>query len=103
MHLAGGFFIVSFVLWFTDRYRRELWLKFGYLEKFLLVLGFVALVGIFWEFYEFFFDVFFKSKGTFYTAQLVAIDTIKDLANDLLGGTAAFLTLLSDKKPTTND
>ncbi|MDP3956806.1 MAG: hypothetical protein Q8P97_02310 [bacterium] len=91
MHLAGGFLIAMLVLWYLEQNKKELLASFSFFNKFFFVLGAAALVGIFWEFYEFFYDVFFKSQLGFYAAQLGAIDTVKDLANDLMGAAVAFL------------
>ena len=51
----------------------------------VLVLSFVALVGVFWEFYEFLYDVLISSRGYSGFAQLSAADTIGDLFFDLIG------------------
>jgi len=91
MHVAGGFLIAMFVLWYLEQNRKELLPTLGFFDQFLLVLGAAALIGVFWEFYEFFYDVFFKSQLGFYVVQLGAIDTVKDLADDLLGATVAFI------------
>ncbi len=54
-----------------------------------MVLAFVALIGIFWEFFEFISDFFFKSDklGLF---QAGAADTLSDLFFDLVGGVTLF-------------
>lgn len=91
MHLAGGFLIAVSVIWHLDKNRKEFLSVLGFLEQFFIVLSIVALIGIFWEFYEFFYDIFFKNQLGFYSVQLGALDTVKDLADDLLGATMAFL------------
>lgn len=92
MHFLGGVFIGMIFLWLFKKF-------FGYLDihnRFLvltvLLLGFVTLAGVFWEFYEFLYDLFISSRewGIF-TNQGVQ-DTISDLFFDILGGfTAAVL------------
>lgn len=64
------------------------WVKF--LTDAIMVLAFVALVGVFWEFFEFVSDFFVESKrsGLF---QMGAADTLSDLFFDLLGGAALFV------------
>ncbi|MDP3015044.1 MAG: hypothetical protein Q8N28_01380 [bacterium] len=52
----------------------------------ILVLSFVALIGVFWEFYEFLYDVLISSRGYSGFARLGAADMIGDLFFDLLGG-----------------
>jgi hypothetical protein len=92
MHLAGGFLIGMLTLLYVERHRVEHFSRLIFLEKFFLVLGVAALIGIFWEFYEFFMDVFFlKHQLALYLTQLGAVDTMKDLADDLMGALLAFL------------
>lgn len=61
--------------------------------KFLMdvaaILAFVALIGVFWEFFEFISDFLIKSKhsGLF---QAGAADTLGDLFFDLVGGASLF-------------
>jgi len=57
----------------------------------ILVVGFSVLVGVFWEFFEFLFDVFIARGGHFPPAQQGLADTMKDLFFDLSGGLAAFI------------
>ncbi len=54
-------------------------------------LSFVALIGVFWEFYEFLYDVLISSRGYSGFIQLGAADMIGDLFFDLLGGLAFFV------------
>lgn len=91
MHLAGGFLVAMLVFWYLERKKKELLPVLGFFSQLLLVLAAAALVGIFWEFYELFYDIFYKNQLGFYVAQLGAIDTVKDLADDLLGAIVAFL------------
>ncbi len=55
-----------------------------------VVLAFVALIGIFWEFFEFISDFLIESKrsGLF---QAGAADTLGDLFFDLVGGASLFV------------
>lgn len=89
MHFLGGFWVAMFFLWFSNKYFPNIFSE----NLFLLVsaLSFVALIGVFWEFYEFFYDIFISSRGysgSLGSMQLSAADTIKDLFFDLLGGSA---------------
>ena len=52
----------------------------------LITLSFVALIGVFWEFFEFFYDIFISSRGYLGFMQLSAADMIGDLFFDLSGG-----------------
>ena len=85
MHFLGGLWVatVYFYIGFNGR-----WMKF--LTDAIMVLAFVALVGVFWEFFEFVSDFLVESKrsGLF---QAGAADTLSDLFFDLLGGAAIFV------------
>lgn len=92
MHLVGGIIIGMLALWYLKQNKKELLPALGFFDQLFLVLGASALVGVFWEFYEFFLDMFvLKSQLAFYMTQLGAVDTVKDLANDLFGAAIAFL------------
>ena len=56
----------------------------------VLTLGFVALIGVFWEFYEFLRDFYLLTGGKISVFQSSFADTVKDLFFDLVGGTTAF-------------
>lgn len=95
MHFLGGFWVA--LLFFN------LNSKFNFLPNnslsgnsiinnltiIVLSLGFVALVAVCWEFFEFLYDVFISSKGYAGVAQLGVADTIGDLFLGLLGGLTA--------------
>lgn len=83
MHFFGGFWVAMFFVWL---YHSKISQLSNYLIAFLITLSFVALIGIFWEFLEFFYDVFISSKGYSGYMQLSAADTIADLFFDLAGG-----------------
>jgi len=56
----------------------------------VLTLGFVALIGVLWEFYEFLHDFYFLTGGKINVFQTSFANTIKDLFFDLVGGITAF-------------
>lgn len=69
-----------------------------------MILGFVALGGLGWEFYEFLCDKFIAQNGFMETSQISLIDTMTDLFFDLVGGFAVALTFLYKfKKDTIKD
>ena|SRR3989344_7250070 len=82
MHFFGGFWVAMFFAWLYPKIDQSS----NYLITVLIILSFVALIGIFWEFLEFFYDVFISSKGYYGYMQLSAADTIADLFFDLIGG-----------------
>ncbi len=57
----------------------------------ILTLSFVALIGVFWEFFEFFYDILISSRGYSGFMQLGAADSLGDLFFDLLGGSVFFV------------
>lgn len=82
MHMLGGFFIASAFL--------DIFVKKGRLQAFngsriagiILCISFVILIGALWEFFEFGVD---RIIGKPYMS-LGLFDTLKDLADDLIGG-----------------
>jgi len=89
MHFLGGFWVAltatALISNFQFPISNEI-LKQKFLSLFIVVLSFVALIGVLWEFFEFGYDVFISSKGYFMTAQQGVGDTMSDLFFDLLGG-----------------
>ncbi len=96
MHFLGGFWLAMLFFYFKPgfEFRNP---KFNKLPKYIItaiiILGFVALVGVIWEFFEFFCDVFIAAKGYIEVSQRGVGDTMGDLFFDLLGGLALILTL----------
>gem|GEM_PF-1613175 len=66
----------------------------------VLMLGFVALIGVLWEFYEFLHDFYLLTGGKISVFQNSFADTIKDLFFDLVGGTTAFAIFYKRSKTT---
>lgn len=94
MHILGGFWAALFLAWLLEH---TSFLRFSFKEanlaaSIIMSLGFVALCGIGWEFYEFIYDVFFSvSRNYDFLLQLSAADTIADLFFGILGGAMGFL------------
>lgn len=82
-HFSGGFWAAALFIYIFLRYP-ELEKFSGFLESkilfLILVLGFAALIGVFWELFEF----IANSIGDL-------PDTIEDLSLDLIGAFAAAL------------
>ena len=81
LHFLGGFWVAALFGYLINRWGltsidNKFWLKL------LLGLGFVALVGILWEFHEFIADWFLQKP----LMQEGIGDTMSDLFFDLLGG-----------------
>jgi len=86
MHIAGGAWIALLFFYLLER-------KIGHpvegnlLSLLLRALGFVALMGLFWEFYEYLGDTLILKKYAWGEAlRGQAFDTLLDLFNDLVGG-----------------
>jgi hypothetical protein len=86
MHFLGGFWLAVVFFYFVNP-RLQI-INYKLLITLISALGFVALVGVFWEFFEFLCDVFIFSKGYLEVAQQGTADTMSDLFFDLLGGLA---------------
>ena len=92
MHFLGGFWTAMAFIYLISNYQFPIsgeFLKRNLLSYFIIILSFVALIGIFWEFYEFLNDALFSSRGYSQIFQQGAADTIGDLFFDLLGGTVS--------------
>lgn len=85
LHLAGGFWVG--VLGVSIFNRTHLSNFFFWLS----VLGFAALVGIFWEFLEFGLNQVWESLGRAAFFQPGLEDTLSDLLADLAGGVASVI------------
>ncbi|RMD61904.1 hypothetical protein D6833_07570 [Candidatus Parcubacteria bacterium] len=90
MHLLGGGWLV--VLFFYLRTTRfaHVALDSAPCLRFLSALGFVALVGVGWEFFEYGLEFVLPSH---LPAAARLADTFGDLLNDLLGGVAVYYLL----------
>lgn len=89
MHFLGGFWLAIVFLYLNPDFKipNPRFTKLpNYLITIVITLGFVALIGVFWEFFEFLFDIFVSSKGYLGVAQQGVADTMSDLFFDLLGG-----------------
>ena len=66
---------------------------------FVIILGFVALVGVFWEVYELIVDRLITKNNYISILQSSGlIDTMKDLFVDLLGGSAVMWLFFKERK-----
>ncbi len=88
MHFLGGVFAGMIFVWFFRKFVGFLDLHSKFLVFTVLLLGFVSLVGVFWEFYEFLYDLFISSRGLGPLAMQGVQDTMSDLFFDILGGFA---------------
>ncbi|MFA5987118.1 MAG: hypothetical protein WC797_00480 [Candidatus Paceibacterota bacterium] len=88
-HILGGFIaglICSFFILGFSKIDTK-----NFLITYLLIIGMVALIGTAWEFHEFLLDQTVVKMYSLPKTQPDATDTMKDEANNLLGGTLAIL------------
>ena len=89
LHFLGGAWLGFFFFYLF--YEKWGILEVGkkFIPTLLLGLGFVILVGVLWEFYEYFHDWYVDSSNL--NSPDVRADTLSDFLNDLIGGTSAIL------------
>lgn len=91
MHILGGSWIALYAIYIAEE-RSSFDPKKNFWHTLVLILGCVGLVGVFWEFYEYFLDVaIFKEYPFGASAPNKYFDTLQDLFDDLLGGLATIL------------
>lgn len=100
MHIAGGI-VTSLIIHYLSSVRNgDLEKKIHYSLYILFLIATTGLVGITWEWYEYFIDIIITHRWTIDTIPgYVHADTLADLGNDLIGATlvSAILTLKNYK------
>lgn len=88
MHFLGGAWLASLFFYIFKIKNKAIESKSNFLTQIILALGFVVLIGVFWEFYEFLADVYlYKTHSlTLSFDPLLLFDTLGDLFLDLCGG-----------------
>jgi len=92
MHIFGGFatamFAMAIYTYVFSKSNRK-----GIPDWFpvLFILGFVMLIGVFWEFHEFILDQTAHVWVGYPLAQAGLVDTLKDLFDDFIGSVLAIL------------
>ena len=91
MHFLGGLWVALFFFWILKKRFVQVSqvLEGNFLLLGILSLGFVSLIGIGWEFYEFLYDKYLAEESVLFQAGVA--DTIADLFFDLIGGLVAVL------------
>lgn len=107
MHIFGGWWVGTLFLFLIQNFEkfknlfRDIY-KIS-LENIIIVtcyLGFVILIGVFWEYFEFFMDVIILKKYSYNLAPgYILFDTLKDLGNDLVGALLLLVSYLKTKTP----
>ena len=91
MHFFGGFWVVAVFAYLNLRFSLKIFEGKNLLTSLILAVSFAALIGVFWEFFEFLLDFFKNSMDISKMAQMGIADTMGDLFFDLVGGTAFIL------------
>lgn len=96
MHYGGGLAmgVLALAIWDSAIKKVTFKMESAWAERVfmaLCVLGFVALVGIAWEWFEFGFDLYFQTKLGWGLAQTSLGDTMADFFFDLLGSATVLL------------
>lgn len=96
MHLLGGAWVALLFFYLFSKTHPPLDLSYRF-PAFILALGFVALIGVLWEFYEYLADVYILKVHplTYAPNPNTLPDTMADLVIDLIGGTATSVVILS--------
>lgn len=94
MHLWGGVLVAFwiYISTLTDHLKQE---RF---KQALIILAFVALIGVLWELFEWVSDATFAQWYNLPKAQLSNDDTMGDLFLDLFGGALTILVLMRGEK-----
>ena len=90
MHLAGGFAMGMFGFVFFEKGAGKSKLPKWFV--YLFVVGFGLLIGVFWEFHEWILDHTIHTWNYVAFSQSSNDDTMKDLLDDWIGASVAFLT-----------
>lgn len=94
LHFSGGFWLAALAIFILIS-REKIYSSEHPLFLFLVVISFVALMGVLWEFSEYGLDLLFERAGEAAALQQGFKDTMSDLFFDLAGG---FLTQLIFRK-----
>lgn len=99
MHILGGLLVGFLLFYFIEKNQelKQIFLK-SKINTFtfsILTLGFIVLVGLFWEYYEFITDVLILKKYPYNLEPgYILFDTLLDFLNDMIGGLIALFIYL---------
>jgi hypothetical protein len=104
LHVLGGAWVAFVFFYVQSKCAPSLLRTTPFLFSLVLIAGFVMLVGVVWEWFEFGFDVFFAQERAEWRAQLGLVDTMGDLFADLVGGVVVGLYgIIASRKPMHNE
>ena len=90
LHFLGGLWTFVLARYIAARYGLEISGRGKNLAALVLFISFVALVGVAWEWFEFFYDRYVFHTGFTYLPGVFE-DTLADLFFDLFGALVGFL------------
>jgi hypothetical protein len=100
MHMLAGMWVGLILTHIVSERTHALDLKANFWITFFIILGTTLIVGVLWEFWEFFFSqLAYKvwpelfSKGT-----MTLTDTLKDILDDMIGGSVAGMVAFYSRK-----
>lgn len=96
LHFLGGVMVAAIFIILAKEKFLLIELPTGYFPGLLAIASFVALIGVFWEFYEYLLDYFL------YIYQMQLSDTLSDLFFDLFGGILSGLVYLRARRYSRN-
>lgn len=85
LHLLGGAWVATLFFYVQERYVPS-FVAMPWWFSIVVVVSFVMLVGVGWEWFEYWFDYFVAKDNFVLRAQLGLADTMGDLLADLVGG-----------------
>lgn len=85
MHFWGGVLAALSFYLFLGKIAGSPEFKRNFLPSLVLVASFSALVGVAWEWFEYYYDILFNASKMIYSAGILA-DTLSDLFFDIWGG-----------------
>ena len=87
LHLIGGIAVGMFAIWFIYDLNKIKSPDWSFFFMTVVIISFTSLIGVFWEFFEYFFDkIIAPQSEEIELAQLGLADTLSDLFFDLFGG-----------------
>jgi len=97
LHFFGGLMVAAILLGFLEEKPHIFILSQNKFFSLIVIVSFVALIGVLWEFYEYALDYFLVIH------QMKLSDTLFDLFFDLLGGATAGIIYLTGSSKSETD
>lgn len=90
MHMLAGLWVGLVLAYIFGERSHTFDFKNNFLVSFLFILGTTLIVGVFWEFWEFFISQILPNYSALFEKGFMSLgDTLKDILDDMVGGSAA--------------